>query len=193
MAQSHPVVSHPYVSTLIRIKAKQLCRRSEFTRCELEDIQQRMRQTLIEKAGQYDPDRGNLEAFITMVIKTWIAEEIRYRNRELRRQSYSAVPMDSTTVDCDGDSVPLTSVLGEADLLRRLGRDPQDDIERLIVRDAIDHAMKRLTPEQQGLLIDIRNSDTATAAKRHGISESTVRRRLAAMRDAFSKAGLGPE
>jgi len=42
MASSHPVVTSPFAATFIRIKAKQLCRRTDFTPCEVEDLQQSM-------------------------------------------------------------------------------------------------------------------------------------------------------
>jgi RNA polymerase sigma factor (sigma-70 family) len=193
MASSHPVVSHPYAATLIRIKAKQLCRRTDFTRCQVEDLQQSMWAYLVEKATLYDPDRGNIEAFITNLINTWVAMELRHRGREKRRLAHRNISLDSTMIEHDGDRVPMGSVLGETDLLRRLGRAPGSESDRFEIREAIAQAIKKLSPDQQALLADVVESGVASAAKHRDISPSTVRRRLSEMRDIFGDAGLGPE
>jgi len=193
MAESHPVVSHPYAATLIRIKARQLCRRTDFTRCEVEDLQQSMWAYLIEKAVLYDPARGNLEAFITTLVNTWVGMELRRRSREKRRQAHYNASLDTTMVKHEGDEVPLGATLGEADLLRRLGRQPESQTDRYVVREAILHAVKQLSAEQQELLADVLDSDITTAAERHGVSPSTVRRRLNKMREAFRDAGFNQD
>lgn len=193
MGSQSNIVSHPYAATLIRIKAKQLCRRTDFTRCQVEDLQQSMWAYLVEKATLYDPGRGNIEAFITNLVNTWVAMELRHRGREKRRLAHRNVPLDSTLIEQDGDSVPMRSVLGEEDLLRRLGRAPESESDRFEVREAIAHAITQLTPEQQALLTDVVESGVATAAMQRDISPSTVRRRLSEMRDIFGDAGLGPE
>lgn len=190
MAESHPVVSHPYAATLIRIKARQLCRRTDFTRSEVEDLQHSMWAYLIEKAPLYDPKRGNIEAFITTLVTTWVAQELRRRSREKRRQAHYNASLDTTMIEQEGDQVPLGKTLDEADLLRRLGRHPESQTDRLVVREAILHAVKRLSAEQQELLADVLDSDISTAAERHGVSPSTVRRWLNKMREVFRDAGF---
>jgi RNA polymerase sigma factor (sigma-70 family) len=193
MASSHPVVTHPYAATLIRIKARQLCRRTDFSRCEVEDLQQSMRAYLIEKAPLYDPARGNLEAFITNLVNTWVGLELRRRGREKRRLAHRNVSIDSTTMEYDGEQTPLSQMLGEADLLRRLGRQPESDTDRLEVREALQHAIAQLLPEQRALLLDVVKTNVVTAAERHGVSPSTVRRRLNQMRDIFRDARFDRE
>ena len=44
MAESHDVVSDPFTVTLIRIKARQLCRRSDFSRSDYDDLRQELEQ-----------------------------------------------------------------------------------------------------------------------------------------------------
>lgn len=193
MASSHPVVTHPYAATLIRIKAKQLCRRTDFSRCEVEDLQQSMRAYLVEKAPLYDPTRGNLEAFITNLVNTWVGMELRRRGREKRRLAHRNVSLDTTMIEHEGDQVPLGAAISEVDLLRRLGRTPESAQDRIELREAIANAIQKLTPDQQALLSDVMDSDVSTAADRHGVSPSTVRRRLNQMRQVFSRAGLDPD
>jgi hypothetical protein len=51
-----------------------------------------MRLYLLEKAHLFDPVRGNLEAFVTNAINTWVGMELRYRERDKRRESYKRFP-----------------------------------------------------------------------------------------------------
>ena len=194
MAERHPVVTHPYAATLIRIKARQLCRRTDFARHELPDLQQSMRKYLLEREPGFDPARGNVEAFITMLINTWVAMELRHRSREKRRLAHRDVSLDSTLIEHDGDYVPMASVLTEDDFLRRLhGTAEPTDADRREVREAIQHALRGLTAEQRELLADVVDTDQSTAAIKHGVSPSTVGRRLQAMRDTFRKTGFGAD
>ena len=190
MGSQTNIVSHPYAATLIRIKAKQLCRRTDFTRCEVGDLQDEMWTYLIKKEHLYDPAKGNCEAFIAMLVNTWVAMELRRRNREKRRQTYRNASLERTVVINEGDAVPLGRILSESDQLRRLGLGLRSDIEDFEQREAIAHAVSKLTFEQQKLLADVQDTDIRTAAKRRGVSRSTVRRRLDEMREIFENAGL---
>ncbi|MEO0474353.1 MAG: hypothetical protein AAF085_00085 [Planctomycetota bacterium] len=190
MASSHPVVTHPYAATLIRIKARQLCRRTDFRRCDVEDLQQSMWAYLIEKASLYDPQRANIEAFVTNLVTTWVKMELRKRGREKRRLACRDVSLDSTMVESDGDQVPLASVLGEADLLRRLGQVVESSIDRVDLREAIAHAMSQMTADERELVFDVMNTGITATAQRHNVSPSTVRRYLNRMKHLFREAGL---
>ncbi len=193
MGSQTNIVTHPYAATLIRIKAKQLCRRTDFTRCEVEDLQQSMWAYLVEKAPLYNPNRRNIEAFITMLVNTWVAMELRHRGREKRQPARRNASMERTMVLHEGDALPLGKTLSESDRLRRLGLELGSDSEDFEKREAIAHAVSQLTFEQQKLLADVAETNVVAAADKHGVSPSTVRRRLNAMRKIFNNAGFGPD
>lgn len=191
MASSHDIVSNPFTVTLIRIKARQLCRRSGFSPSDYDDLRQDMRLYLIEKAHRFDSQRGNIEAFVTNALNTWVAMQLRYRNREKRRESYKAVSLERTPVECDGDVTSLGNVLLEEDGGRRTQSCPISPIESFELREAIEHAMQGLAPNDRALLAHVSEHGVASAARAFGISRRQVVNAMARIRDRFEKAGLG--
>jgi len=191
MAERHEIVSDPFTVTLIRIKARQLCRRSDFSRSDYDDIRQSMRLYLLEKAHLFDPVRGNLEAFVTNAINTWVGMELRYRERDKRRESYKAVSLERTPVECDGDVTTLGQVLLEEDGRRLTQTDPQSPVEQLELREAVQHAMQNVQPEDRAILIHAAEHGVASAARAFGRSRRQVLNTLARARIHFEKAGLG--
>lgn len=192
MAERRDIVSDPFTVTLIRIKARQLCRRSDFSRSDYDDIRQSMRLYLLEKAHLFDPVRGNLEAFVTNAINTWVGMELRYRERDKRRESYKAVSLEGTPVECNGDVTTLGQVLLEEDGRRLTQTDPQSPVEQLELREAVQHAMQNVQPEDRAILIHAAEHGVASAARAFGQSRRQVLNALARARIHFEKAGLGP-
>lgn len=191
MASSEFIVSAPFTVTFIHFKAAQLCRRSDFSRSDREDLEQSMRLYLLEKAHLFDPTRGNLEAFVTQALKTWVAMELRFRKRGKRSQSYRAVSLEGTPVNCDGDVTSLGEVLLEEDGNRRTQVDSISSLEQFEMRDAIDHAQSKLSPEDQDLLKSIVAHGITATAKARGISWRQVSNAMDRIRQEFESAGFG--
>ncbi len=191
MAGRHDIVSDPFTVTLIRIKARQLCRRSDFSRSDYDDIRQGMRLYLLEKAHLFDPVRGNLEAFVTKAINTWVGMQLRYRERDKRRESYKAVSLERTPVECDGDVTTLGQVLLEEDGRRLTQTDPLSSVEQFELREAVQHAMQNVQPEDRAILIHAAEHGVASAARAFSRSRRQVLNVLARARVHFEKAGLG--
>jgi len=192
MASSHTIVSDPFTVTFIRVKAHQLCRRSDFSRSDHDELQQGMRLYLLEKAHLFDPERGNIEAFVTNALKTWVAMELRYRNRGKRSESYRAVSLERTPVECEGDVTCLGAVLLEADGNRRTQVDPVSPVELFELHEAIDRAMAHLGPQDQALVTSVVENGITATAQALGVSWRQVANALARIRRDFEKAGLGP-
>lgn len=193
MAERHDIVSDPFTTNFIRIKARQLCRRSDFSRSDYDDLCQSMRQYLVEKAHLFDPVRGNLEAFVTNAINTWVHMELRYRERNKRRESYKAVSLERTPVECDGDVTTLGQVLLEEDGRRRMQTDPLTCVEQLELRDAVERAMQNVSPEDRPIVIHAAEHGVASAARAFGCSRRQVLNVLARARVHFEKSGLGSD
>lgn len=191
MAESHDIVSDPFTDTLISIKARQLCRRSDFSRSDYDDICQSMRLYLLEKARLFDPARGNLEAFVTKAINTWVGMELRHRERDKRRESFKAVSLERTPVECDGDITTLGAVLLEEDGRRRTQTYPLPSVEQLELSEAVEHAMQNVQPEDRAILIHAAEHGVASAARAFSRSRRQVLNAMARARVHFEKAGLG--
>lgn len=191
MAHRHAVVFDPFTSALIRIKARQLCRRSDFSRSDGEDLRQEMLTHLWNKSHLFDPSRGNIEAFVTVVINSWIAMELRSRGRLKRRLDCSVMSLDTTLIEQDGDAISLASVISSADLRRRTLASPLDPIEQIDLKDAIDHALSQLTSEERDLLFYVARNSVTGAARQQGVSRRQIDNSLKRMRSRFEDAGLG--
>jgi len=191
MADSHDVVSDPFTVTLIRIKARQLCRRSDFSRSDYDDLRQDMRLYLLEKAHLFDPARGNIEAFVTKALRTWVAMRLRYRNREKRRESYKAISLERTRVECDGDITALGVILVQDDGRRLSQTYTMPAAEQFELREAIENAMGNLEPDDRAMLTHVAEHGVANAAKTFGVSRRQVDNAMARARAQFEKAGLG--
>jgi RNA polymerase sigma factor (sigma-70 family) len=193
MAESHNVVSDPFTVTFIRVKARQLCRRSDFSWSDYEDLQQDMRVYLLEKAHLFDPERGTLEAFVTRILRTWVAMQLRYRSREKRRDSFKALSLERTRVECDGDITALGVILVDEDG-RRLSRYyTLPETERFELREAVDHAMGNLDPRDQEILTHVAEHGVASASRAFGVSRRQIDNAVSRARTQFEKAGLRPD
>ncbi|MBL9121356.1 MAG: hypothetical protein JNL80_15720 [Phycisphaerae bacterium] len=199
MASRHDVVSNPFTAKFIRLKAAKLCRRADFSRSDREDIEQGMYGYLLEKAHLYDPKRGNVEAFVTHLVTTWIRMELRFRGRSRRIGRITTISIERTVVELDGDTQSLTGVLAHADQERRTGRHLPCPIEHLEIADAVRHAFAQLGSDEQRLLRFVSEHGVAAAARewsrRNGrtVSRTWIEVRVRRMRARFEDAGLGDD
>lgn len=199
MTNHHPLVTDPFTSNLIRIKAAQLCRRRDFSKSDAEDLQQSMLLYLLQKCHLYDPARGTLEAFVITVINSYIGMELRRRHCLKRSGERAAVSLERTPIEREGDSVPLKACIREDDLRRKTGAGTRPPIDSLELSEAVAHAFRQLSRDEQELLMHIAEKGVSSAARRWSereqqpVSRRQVYNALARMRKRFEDAGLGPE
>lgn len=191
MATRHDVVTHPFTVDFIRIKARQLCRRSDVSRSDQDDMQQEMRLYLWKKAHLFDPGRGNIEAFVTTAINSWVAMHLRGLDRIKRRGEASAISLERTLIENDGDVTALGSVITDADRDRRHNGASPDPAESHDLRDAIDHALGHLTGQERSLLEYVAEHGISAAARTRKVSRRQIYNALERMRSRFEDAGLG--
>jgi len=197
MAQGHPVVSDPFTAKLIRIKAAQLCRRSDFSRSDYDDLSQGMVAYLIEKAHLFDPDRGNVEAFVTTAINTFVRMELRFRSRDKRAGNVVAVSLEHTEISGPHGSRALRDAASACDGYRRTGSVPAEAFEAVDLKDALDHAMSGLKSDDRELVRHVAEHGWSSASREwtrrlgRPICRRWIERRLAALRSTFEGAGLG--
>lgn len=185
------LISDPFVANLIRIRACKLCRRGDFSSSDFDDLRQGMRLHLIEKAHLFDQARGSLEAFVTRILSTWVAGQLRFRNRHKRRASYKAVSLERTAVEYEGHLCPLGSVLLEEDGHRLHGTDRMPELDLFELREGVRHVMASLDPEDQQLLTEVAEHGVAEVARTRQVSRHQITKTLARLRKAFEAAGFG--
>ncbi len=190
MGCNHSIVSEPFTVTHISIKARQLCRRSDFSGSDYEDLRQGMRLYLMERARLFDPVRGNLEAFVTKAIASWVAMQLRDRRRSKRCLNLKAISLERNKVEDDGVVTSLGDVLPEDDG-RRLAQVFQSSaIEQLELRDALEHLMAQLNPNERALLICVAEIGRKPAAHKLGMSWRQVANVMTGIRTIFENSEI---
>jgi hypothetical protein len=193
MAERHDIVSNPYAQSLIRIKARQLCRRADFNRSDLEDLHQEMRTYLLKVAHHFDPERASMETFIAHAIESCVRMILRGRWRDKRRINRASVSLEGTEIAGEEESTSLWSVLRSEDQARRTGNTEHDLIEEIDRRDAFAHVFSQLSDKKRELVVQVMEHSKAGAARLRGTSRRQIDKELQAMRQMFIDAGLGNE
>jgi len=190
MANSHKIVTHPFTITLIRIKAAQLCRRSDFSRSDRDDLQQEMELYLLRKAHLFDSERGNIEAFVTTSINSWVGMTLRFRARNKRRPGLHAVSLEGTEIDNDGEADTLAAILSAADLARRTQHHSLKASELVDLRDCLQSVLAALSPSERALVALVADRGVAGAARARKVSRRQIENAMARIRARFDDEGL---
>jgi RNA polymerase sigma factor (sigma-70 family) len=193
MASSHDIVSDPFTVTFIRVKAGQLIKRSDFSSSDFDELQQDMRLYLLEKAHLFDPDRGNLESFVTKAVNSCVGMMLRHQDCLKRREDKKAVSLERTMVEHEGEISELGYVLLEDDGQRRTRAYPRSDFAHFELNEAVEHVMAKLDPDDRDLLLSIAEHGLKETARRRGVSWRQVTNARDRLRKEFEKAGLGRE
>mgnify|MGYP000355229767 CR=1 FL=1 len=187
------IVSHPFTSELIRRKAQQLCRRSDFSRSDEDDLRQDMITYLWTKARLYDTARGSIEAFVTTAVGSWVAMELRRRRAGKRNNGINAVSLEGTLVECDGERDSLGAMLGDEDGHRRNSIDAKTLLDELDIREAFTRVSASLSAREHSLVRDVVDHGVAGAARNRRVSRRQIDRALAAIRERITGKRTGGE
>lgn len=194
MAHGRDLTTDPFTSDLIRRKAAQACRSRGFVRSDFDDLCQELFMAVWMQAGRFDPQRGSLEAFVTLVVETRIRMEIRRRRRLKRGGGRRTVSLDAAAGGLEWAS--LGDLLAQADLLRRTGRSLPAELAVIELMDAFRHALHGLRPEERQLVEYVARHGRRAAAREwserigRGVSRGWVQARLERVRRRFEDSGL---
>jgi len=193
------LIFHPFTQEHIRIKARQLCRRSDFSKSDFPDLKQEMLLYLWSKAHLFDPTRGTIEAFVTETTKSCIAMILRRRDRMIRRGDIDAISLEGTLIEHDGVTDMLKSVLDEADFTRRTQQERRNPIDLYLLQESVRQTFRTLTPDQQDLLVHIVEHSLSSASRewtrreQRRVTRHEIEKRVLLIRSRFKDAGLSPD
>jgi len=199
MASRHDIVLHPFTQEHIRIKALQLCARSDFSKSDFPDLKQEMLTYLWSKAHLFDPTRGTIEAFVTETIRSCIGMILRHRDRMIRRGDIDAISLEGTLIEHDGVTDMLKSVLAEADFTRRTQQERPNLIDLYIRQDSVRHMLRLLTPDHVELLFHISEHGLSSASRewtrreKRPVTRHQIKKRVLQIRSRFEDADLSPD
>lgn len=171
--------------TLIKHKARQLARQRGFNRHEEEDLQAELMLRVLAGLPRFDASRGELDAFVRVVVETAAAMIARERTRLKRGGGTRAVSLDQTAPVHD-DAPTLTDRLTPLDLGRRLGLVPT----ALRSSSTVESVIASLSDRDQAVCRELMNGTPASAARNLGISRRDVRAAIERIRLAFEHADL---
>jgi len=124
-----------YAARLIKFKARQLSRRSGFSRTDRGDLEQDMWTDLIDRLPRYNPDKASLNTFIARVVERKVVTILRYHLAQMRSPGRNEASLNDQALDCDGRVVERHQTTPEAagtwQRLHDLERDVADLRERL--------------------------------------------------------------
>jgi DNA-directed RNA polymerase specialized sigma24 family protein len=167
MPIAHPSIDPATLSfarTLVRIKARQLVRRSARGRLSRADVEQELMLEVLLRWPGYDPSRASREAFVEQVVRSRVCSLIRAGRRKRA-------------------GLPLTAAA-------LLLPDPHDTLRCVDVRLDVQLVVDRLRPRLREACDHLRRESQSDAARAMGANRASLMRALARTRRMFAEAGL---
>jgi len=136
----------PFAMELANRISLRLEHHNSLTSFEIEDIEQELLTYVLERASQFDPAKGSIEAFVTQMMRTAAARLIRGSNRRRSNPPPGRV-VDSLSKMVEGPdrkSEELNRGLSSADGTRRRQTEPRDPFRDVELADAVEHQINTL-------------------------------------------------
>jgi len=190
MPQGKQFIVTDYAKALIQAKARQLCRRRDFSPSEQEDIEQELWLAVLEKAERFDPARARLETFLDRVVSRAAAMLLRRRKRRKRGNGVLPFSLESDFTAVGKGLKPLSEAVSSEDVARRLGTQSEDPMARLEQTEAIEYALAQMPERLRDICRRLMTGTVASVARELGISRHQVRKVLEEARPYFEEAGL---
>ena len=180
------------IETIIReadAAAQQLRRKLCLPVCEREDLGQDLLIDLLRRLPAYDPSRGSIGAFATIVLRNQSSRIAMRHHRQHRAQGGSLLSLE---VPLAGTREPVGDTLTEDDGLAAWHGQTCCAAAVTELCHAMETALARLPAEDRRFCAALAHRPvTALAAEGFG-SRSALYRRLADLRHVLTAHGLGP-
>ena len=181
-----------YAKTVIRVKARQLCRRPSFSTSDTDDVEQDLFLHLLNQIQQFDPSRGSLNTFIARVVDSAVAMLVRERGRNKRAPATGVIQSLEVMVDqIDGPPSPLGATLSQDDAQRRTGVDAKSHIDLFELADDIAHLMDALPPELQAVCRARMDRNRKETERDLDLSRRNYDAAIEQIREHFAQGGFG--
>lgn len=180
-----------YAHTLIRFKARQLSRRSGFTRSDQDDLEQDLWTVLLSQAEAFDPDRASIDTFIDRVVNSAVLMILRDRRRQKRANGFHTQSLDAAPQRSGPSSTAAGSDLSAEDRCRHRGAAPVNESQRAVDRDAAEHALDEMPAPLRDVCRRVMGGSISSAARELGRSRRQIRNALFEARAYFERAGFG--
>lgn len=191
VSQSSEVCTE-YVRKLIRVKAWQLCRRSNFCSSDMKDVEQHLYLHLLTQIEKFDRSRASLNTFSSRVVDSAAAMLLRERQREKRTPEEGTIvqSLGEMVDQPDGPPAPLGTTLSRADVERRTGGKSMSGIELFELAEDIAHLISTLPPELQSVCRALMYRNRSETESDLGLSRRRYDAALELIRQHFAYGGF---
>jgi len=178
----------PFAMELANRISLRLEHHNSLTSFEIEDIEQELLTYVLERASQFDPTKGTVEAFVTRIMRSAAAGLIRGSNRQ-RSNPPSGYVVDSLSKMVEGPdrkSEELNRGLTSSDGTRRRQTEPRDPFRDVELADAVEHQINTLPRRYRRIARLLRTHNQNEIANKLGLSKRKVSHVLAGIREHFA-------
>lgn len=184
-----PTDVQAFANRLIRRKARQLANHDNFTPSDRDDIAQDLWLHLFENLPKFDPDKGNIFAFIVTVVERETAAIWR-KYRAEKRDTCRCSSLNLSIRADDGTRVELASTITEDAPHPRLGQRRRHFEHGVDMAHDVTMVLEQLTPEMRDLCERLKTQTLSEIARDLGVPRTTLDSRLKKLRAHFEEAGL---
>jgi RNA polymerase sigma factor (sigma-70 family) len=179
-----------YAANLIRIKAKQLCRRRDFRGVDPADVQQDLWVSVARAADQFNPAKSSTVTFLHYVVRSGVAQLVRARHRQKRCNGVPTVSLHDLVNLQVPTSEPLAASVSAVDLARRTGSDSADEQQRRDDSDALSRALDEMPQVLRDVCRRIMGGTVTSVARDLGVSRRQVRKARTEARPYLERVGF---
>ncbi len=179
-----------YAESVIKNKARQLARRSDFSRSDEKDLAQDMRLHLLRRRHRFDPARSSYSTFVARVIDAWIATMLRDRRRRKRGAGLVAQSLEATSATQGQAPASLRDVLHPEQVVGRTAIGPDDEAARRELIAAVGRIIGSLPPPLPNICARLPDQSHAAIRDELGLSRRQFDSAMALLRETFEDAGL---
>lgn len=156
----------------------------------VEDVQQDLIADVLRRLPKFDGDRAGVKTFVTRIIHNKIATLLESHEAACRGNGRAKESLDDWVRDETGAWVRRDTTVDAARRRAYLGIRERGDHEQRELALDVASVTASLPPEQRDVCAMLRTKTPTEIARETGMSRSALYKHIAAIRAAFTKAGL---
>lgn len=179
-----------YASKVVKIKARQMIRRTGFNKSHREDLERELLLDLLQRLPHFDPERASRKTYIDRVVNHMVAKIIRARLREKRDFRLNECSLNEMVVDGDGVTVERAETIDQDEPLIRLGTTRASEMDRSDLAMDLEAVIEKFPPEWREVLERLKSQSIRQIAAEMGMPKSTLWNTIETIRLRMAEEGL---
>jgi RNA polymerase sigma factor (sigma-70 family) len=182
-----------FTARYVRHKVRLLLWHARLRTADRPDLEQELKLAVWKAFPKFDPSRGDWRAFVATVVERRAGKLVRDRRFPKRQEANEVDSLDILVEDPDGLLVSLGSQIREDQKLAQRASSGPDDFERIDMEHDVAAIIASLPPEHRAICEQLKQGSQSQAARKLKMARSTLRCRLAEIRQRFVAGGYGEE